>query len=109
MSSYYPFSNRGRKNNRVRPESEHSKRFITQVVARLKDDPSKLNIIRNNLSYYKQQRFLKRGFLIAVDRFEWVFEVDQDVNRICEQLLADDYIGKRLRRYPLLFKGVLDD
>ncbi|KPH62499.1 hypothetical protein ADS77_12420 [Pseudoalteromonas porphyrae] len=80
--------------------------FINHVIERLREDPSKLNIIRKNLDEYRQQRFLKRGFLLAIERFDWVFEASNNVDDICEQILADDYIGNRLRRYPLLFKGV---
>ncbi|MCG7569288.1 hypothetical protein MHM89_05035 [Pseudoalteromonas sp. CNC9-20] len=80
-----------------------------QVVAALKADPSKLELIKNNLEYYRQQRHLKRGFLLAIERFDWVFSAHRDVDEICDALLRDDYIGKRLRRYPLLYKGVLDD
>ena len=54
------------------------------------------------------QQFLKRGFLLAIERFDWVFEASNDVEQICAQILADDYIGKRLRRYPLLYKGVIE-
>lgn len=81
--------------------------FINQVIAALQADPSKLAIIRNNLNEYRQQQFLKRGFLLAIERFDWVFEATDDVQQICDQIMADDYIGNRLRRYPLLFKGVI--
>jgi len=93
---------------RQRPTLRRHSLFINQVVDNLKADPSKLNIIRNNLDEYRQQQFLKRGFLLAIERFDWVFEASNDVNQICEQILADDYIGNRLRRYPLLFKGVVN-
>ncbi|MCQ8878432.1 hypothetical protein NQT69_10515 [Pseudoalteromonas shioyasakiensis] len=83
--------------------------FINRVIAALQADPSKLAIIRNNLNEYRQQPFLKRGFLIAIERFDWVFEATDDVQQICEQIMADDYIGNRLRRYPLLFKGVINE
>jgi hypothetical protein len=46
--------------------------------------------------------------LLAIERFDWVFEATNDVDQICEQIMADDYIGNRLRRYPLLFKGVVN-
>lgn len=91
-----------------RPTSRRHSLFINQVVDILKADPSKLNIIRRNLDEYRQQQFLKRGFLLAIERFDWVFEATNDVDQICEQIMADDYIGNRLRRYPLLFKGVVN-
>ncbi len=94
--------------HRVKTESKQQQVFINQVISELKNNPDKLDIIRNNLSYYRQQQFLKRGFLLAIERFDWVFEASNDVEQICTQILADDYIGKRLRRYPLLYKGVLE-
>lgn len=81
--------------------------FIDKVVQQLRADPSKLNIIKRNLTEYRQQRFLKRGFLLAIERFDWVFAASHDINDVCEQILADDYIGKRLRRFPLLFQGII--
>lgn len=93
---------------RVKAESKQQVAFINQVINELKNDSSKLDIIRDNLSYYREQQFLKRGFLLAIERFDWVFEATNDVEQICAQILADDYIGKRLRRYPLLYKGVLE-
>ncbi|NMR25634.1 hypothetical protein HH219_08860 [Pseudoalteromonas sp. NEC-BIFX-2020_015] len=89
-----------------RTENKNGSAFINNVIERLREDPSKLDIIRKNLDEYRQQRFLKRGFLLAIERFDWVFEASNNVDDICEQILADDYIGNRLRRYPLLFKGV---
>ncbi|XQF91709.1 hypothetical protein ACOBV8_19690 (plasmid) [Pseudoalteromonas espejiana] len=77
------------------------------LVTRAKTNPEKLAIIRNNLNEYRAQTHLKRGFLLAIERFDWVFEASNDVDFICQQIVADDYIGNRLRRYPLLFKGVV--
>lgn len=86
---------------------KHNVVFINQVVAELKANPSKVAIIKNNLAHYRSQRHLKRGFLTAIERFDWVFAASNDIDFICQQILADDYIGQRLRRYPLLFKGIL--
>lgn len=94
---------------RKRSDSKLNTAFINQVIAALKSDPSKLAVIQENLEQYRSQRHLKRGFLLAIERFDWVFEASDDVNFICEQILADDYIGNRLRRYPLLFKGVISE
>lgn len=90
-----------------RPESKQHSAYIQQVIAALQNDPSKLSIIRANLAYYKEQQFLKKGFLLAIERFDWVFEASDNVDAVCSQIMADDYIGKRLRRYPLLYKGIL--
>ncbi|CAH9062408.1 hypothetical protein PSECIP111951_03665 [Pseudoalteromonas holothuriae] len=83
--------------------------FIIAALNELKVHPEKLEIIKTNCAEFKQQPYLKRGLLLAVERFEWVFAIDDDVQRIAKQVLADDYIGNRLRRYPLLFKGVICD
>ena len=87
---------------------EQTQGLGSNFINELKNNPDKLDIIRDNLSYYREQQFLKRGFLLAIERFDWVFEASNDVDQICAQILADDYIGKRLRRYPLLYKGVLE-
>jgi len=94
--------------SRNKPEFRRQRDYIEQVVAALKNDPSKLSIIHDNLTYYREQQFLKKGFLLAIERFDWVFEAHKNVDDICAQIMADDYIGKRLRRYPLLYKGVLN-
>ncbi|OHU85388.1 MULTISPECIES: hypothetical protein [Pseudoalteromonas] len=91
-----------------RDDSRH-KAFIIAALNELKTHPNKLTIIKQNCQLYKQQPHLKRGFLTAIERCEWVLEVDDDIDRIIAQILAEDYIGNRLRRYPLLFKGVVDD
>lgn len=94
---------------RHRSSACHNKHtdFINNVVSSLRTDPSKLDIIKNNLEEYRKQRFLKKGFLTAIERFDWVFETSDDIEFICQQILADDFIGQRLRRYPLLFKGII--
>ena len=93
---------------RHRPTPAPLQKRMERVVAELKQHPHKVGIIKENLAYYRQQPYLKRGFLTAIERFDWVFACDQSIDALCDQLLSDDYIGKRLRRYPLLFKGVLD-
>ncbi|KPZ58478.1 hypothetical protein CWC16_01250 [Pseudoalteromonas sp. S3776] len=93
---------------RKRTTNKQTTSFINQVIAELQAHPEKLDIVRQNLDEYREQTYLKRGFLLAIERFDWVFEASNDVNFICQQILADDYIGNRLRRYPLLFKGVIN-
>ena len=95
-------------NRRNRPTSSRNLQFIHQVIAQLKAEPEKLQLIKNNLAHYREQTHLKRGFLLAIERFDWVFEATDNIDEICEQIMADDYIGNRLRRYPLLFKGVVE-
>lgn len=95
-------------NRRNRPTNSRNLQFINQVIAQLKAEPEKLQLIKNNLAYYRAQTHLKRGFLLAIERFDWVFEATDNIDEICDQIMADDYIGNRLRRYPLLFKGVVE-
>ncbi|MGO2181881.1 MULTISPECIES: hypothetical protein [Pseudoalteromonas] len=90
-----------------RATSKLNTSFITQVIIELEANPNKLEIIRHNLAYYRTQTHLKKGFLLAIERFDWVFAACNNVDEICAQIMADDYIGNRLRRYPLLFKGIL--
>jgi hypothetical protein len=97
------------RNRKKRPINKKHLNYIASVIEELNSHPEKLNIIKENCDRYKQQIYLKKGLLLAIERFEWVFEVDDDVERICVQIMADDYIGNRIRRYPLLFKGVLND
>ncbi|MBQ4833455.1 hypothetical protein J8L70_09415 [Pseudoalteromonas sp. MMG010] len=98
---------RARKNI-IRHTPSKNQQFIQAVVAELKANPNKLKVIKSNLEHYRQQTHLKRGFLLAIERFDWVFDATQNIDEICQQILANDYIGNRLRRYPLLFKGVID-
>lgn len=93
---------------RKRPTSGRNINFINKVIAELKNEPQKLSIVKENLEYYRAQSHLKRGFLLAIERFDWVFKATNDIDEICDQIIADDYIGNRLRRYPLLFKGIIN-
>ena len=58
---------------RNRPSNTSNKlntNFINQVVEELKADPSKVSIIQDNLEQYRAQTHLKRGFLLAIERFD---------------------------------------
>jgi hypothetical protein len=90
-----------------RADNKRNALFIDQIIAELLRHPCKVDIIKQNMRYYRAQTHLKRGFLLAIERFDWVFEATHNVDEICAQIMAEDYIGNRLRRYPLLFKGVL--
>ncbi|KAF7764566.1 hypothetical protein PCIT_b0602 [Pseudoalteromonas citrea] len=82
--------------------------YLIEVLSELQRAPHKVEIIKRNCDYYKTQIHLKRGFLTAIERIELVLVIDHDIERIRQQILANDYIGNRIRRYPLLFKGILD-
>lgn len=49
-------------NRRNRPTGSRNLQFIHQVIAQLKAEPEKLQLIKNNLAYYREQTHLKRGF-----------------------------------------------
>ncbi|KPV96259.1 hypothetical protein AN214_01605 [Pseudoalteromonas sp. P1-9] len=96
--------------SRPRKEKQHPQQlqYLKAVIAALQADPEKLNIVKQNIAHYQNQAFLKRGFLRALERMEWLFEANLTIDEFCQQIMADDYIGNRIRRYPLIFKGVLD-
>lgn len=75
----------------------------------LQKHPEKIAIVRSNIEVFRSQRFLKRGFLNALERMLWVFDAHDDVNLICQSILADNYIGGAIRKYPLIFKGVVNN
>ncbi|MEC8327181.1 MAG: hypothetical protein VX100_14025 [Pseudomonadota bacterium] len=95
---------------RPRKEKPHpqQQQYLKSVIAALQAEPEKLNIIKQNIAHYQSQAYLKRGFLRALERMEWLFEANLTIDEFCQQIMADDYIGNRIRRYPLIFKGVLD-
>lgn len=97
-------SRRVRSTRKQNPKLVH---YFVSVTEELRHHPKKLEIVRQNLAYYQSQSYLKSGFLKALERMEWVFEANLSIEQICQQIMADDYIGNRIRRYPLIFKGVL--
>ncbi|ESP94447.1 MULTISPECIES: hypothetical protein [Pseudoalteromonas] len=93
--------------NKNRVSSQSSQEYIAQVVTSLQQDPALLEIVKANCDYYQQQQFLKKGLKRAIEHLEWVLAADDDITRICQQIMADDHIGTKFRQYPLLFKGVI--
>lgn len=93
---------------RKRNQHPHNQQYILSVITALKAEPEKIAIVKRNVVEYQHQQYLKKGFLLALERMEWLFEANLTIDEFCEQLVADDYIGNRIRRYPLIFKGVLD-
>ena len=93
--------------NRVRrtPKPQDNT-YIQEVLSALKSNPEKIEILARNCDEYKQQMHLKRGFLRAIERLEWVIHASKDIEQFEKSILADDYIGEVIRRYPLLFKGI---
>ncbi|MCF2856041.1 hypothetical protein L1286_01030 [Pseudoalteromonas sp. SMS1] len=92
--------------NRVCRTDSASTQYLEKVIAVLKAEPHKISILKRNCEYYQKQQFLKKGFQRAIEHMQWLLAVDDDVERICNHIMAEDYIGNKLRQYPLLFKGV---
>ncbi|WP_372768288.1 hypothetical protein [Pseudoalteromonas sp.] len=96
---------RRHRKEKLHPKNQH---YLLSVIEELKANPEKLAIVKHNVDEYQTQQYLKRGFLIALERMEWLFEADLSIDEFCQQILADDYIGNRIRKYPLIFKGVIE-
>ena len=84
-----------------------NQQYLQSVIEALKANPEKINIVKTNVADYQNQQYLKKGFLRALERMEWLFEANLTIDEFCQQILAEDYIGIRIRRYPLIFKGVI--
>lgn len=95
-----------RRHRKDKPHPQNQ-RYLLSVIEELKANPEKLEIVKYNVDEYQSQQYLKRGFLVALERMEWLFEANLSIDEFCQQILAEDYIGNRIRRYPLIFKGVL--
>lgn len=96
-----------RRQRKHKPHAQNLQ-YLLSVINALRANPEKLAIVKHNVDEYQSQQYLKRGFLVALERMEWLFEANLSIDEFCQQILADDYIGNRIRRYPLIFKGVLD-
>ncbi|MCF6439638.1 hypothetical protein L1077_09375 [Pseudoalteromonas luteoviolacea] len=79
---------------------------MEQVVSALRQNPEAIEIIKTNCQHYQSQAYLKKGLKRTIEHLEWVLAADNDIERICTQIMADDHIGGKFRQYPLLFKGV---
>lgn len=96
---------RRRANRPTKPQDMH---YIQSVLNTLKAHPERIKILEQNCNEYKQQTHLKRGFLRAIERLEWVIHASQNIEEFEHSILADDYLGNVIRRYPLLFKGIVN-
>ncbi|AOT10539.1 hypothetical protein [Pseudoalteromonas luteoviolacea] len=92
--------------NRNRASAQSSQTYMEQVVSALKQNPNAINVIKANCQYYQEQAYLKKGLKRTIEHLEWVLAADDNIERICQQIMADDHIGNKCRQYPLLFKGV---
>ncbi|MFC0119560.1 hypothetical protein ACFFK7_16740 [Pseudoalteromonas xiamenensis] len=94
--------------NKVRRRPTNSKNldYVRAALERLTADPSKLSQLRCNCQQLKREYSFNKGLLTAIERLEWVFCIDDDIERITSQILNDDYISSKILKYPLLFKGL---
>ena len=106
--AYHPFTAARARPERKQGANKTTERYLQQVFAELEQSPEKIAIIGRNMQYYKQQRYLKRGFLRAIERLEWLFETEPSVDLVKQVVFEDSYSGKKLRSYPLLFKGIIE-
>lgn len=95
---------RQRRSNRATPVQHMA--YFEQVFAELRLHPEKIAIVRHNIAEFQAQPYLKKGLHTAIDRLLLVFEDDDDIERLYRQVMSDD-IGQRVRRYPLIFKGLI--
>lgn len=92
----------------VRKVTAKQSAYIAAALDELQKHPEKIDIVRNNIEVFRTQRFLKRGFLNALERMVWIFDAHDDVGLICQSVMSDNYIGNAIRKYPLIFKGVVE-
>jgi hypothetical protein len=93
-----------RRSSRATP-AEHTA-YFEQVFAVLRLHPEKIAIVRRNIAEFQAQPYLKKGLHTAIDLLLLVFEDDNDIELLYRQVMSDD-IGQRVRRYPLIFKGII--
>ena len=106
--AYHPFASKRNRTERKRGSRKVTSHYLQQVFAELHRQPEKLQLIAQNMQHYKQQIYLKRGFLKAIERLEWIFDEQPSVELVEELVFEDSYSGQRLRSYPLLFKGIIN-
>lgn len=95
---------RSRRGNRATPALHMD--YFEQVFAELRRHPDKIAIVRHNIAEFQAQPFLKKGLHTAIDRLLLVFEDSDDIELLYRQVMSED-IGQRVRRYPLIFKGII--
>jgi hypothetical protein len=97
---------RQRRSNHTTPAQHMT--YFEQVFAELRRHPEKIAIVRHNIAQFQAQPYLKKGLHTAIDRLLLVFEDDKDIERLYRQVMSDDDIALRVRRYPLIFKGIIN-
>jgi hypothetical protein len=96
---------RQRRSNHTTPAQHMT--YFEQVFTELRLHPEKIAIVRHNIAQFQAQPYLKKGLHTAIDRLLLVFEDDNDIELLYRQVMSDDNIALRVRRYPLIFKGII--
>ena len=95
---------RPRRGNRATPALHMD--YFEQVFVELRRHPEKIAIVRHNIAEFQAQPFLKKGLHTAIDRLLLVFEDNDDIELLYRLVMSED-VGQRVRRYPLIFKGII--
>ncbi len=103
---FHAFAARRQRRPRKRDEASVNLAYLSRVFEELARQPGKIAQVRANLDEYRQQRFLPRGFIRAIERCEWVLDLGEDIELLQRAVFEDSDTGRRLRQYPLLFKGI---
>ena len=106
---FHSFPSRRPRRARQRPANSQNMDYLRRVFAVLKREPDKIARVKQNIAEYQQQTFLPKGFIKAIERCEWVLDLGDNVDMLERAVFEDSDTGKRLRRYPLLFKGIIND
>ncbi|TKB54209.1 hypothetical protein [Ferrimonas aestuarii] len=105
---YHPQFRGRRQKARNYALSQQERDFCTQIISAIEQDPTRLSIVAENLAHYRKMQFLSRGKLRTLDELGWALEVENSLDAIKTMLLSPTRSGQRLRRFPLLFRNVLN-
>ncbi|MCC5879275.1 MAG: hypothetical protein JJU03_05225 [Idiomarina sp.] len=100
---YHPFRNqRPRREPRNRQEDLS---YFQRAFTCLKENPERVERVRENLHYYQQQPHLPKSAQAAIKRFEYLLSVTEDPAEMELWVMEDSYEGRKFRQLPLLLKG----
>ncbi|WMN62171.1 hypothetical protein NI389_20470 (plasmid) [Pseudoalteromonas xiamenensis] len=91
---------------RCKPTNSKNSAYVEAALEQLKLEPSKLSLLESNCQQFKNEYSFNKGLLTAIERLEWILCIDDDIERITHRVLSDDYISRKIVKYPLLFKGI---
>ncbi|WP_028116743.1 hypothetical protein [Ferrimonas senticii] len=88
----------------VSPREQH---YFTQVFARLRAEPKCWQQVVDNYQYFLTRAHLSRSNQRALRDLGWLIEANCSIAEVEQAVLAETRSGQRLRRFPLLFRGLL--